>query len=648
MPQLSPAPLSEQPAPPAADETVRALSDEQNAARTSNSALTVIRAGAGTGKTTTLLSRLAWLVERGVRPGNIIVTTFTRQACRDMRKKMLAAYPETDGVRVQTLHALAARIFRFSRAEAEKSGHRYAIIDKADALPILKEAISEHGGTGLPTADFLLNLFCQARESGSWVLNLRDIPTDNKRDAVLDIYQGYKQKLRGLGLVELSDIIPAAVKAMQRPEIAGKLKYIKHILVDEWQDTSPAQIEMVRIISAAGADVTIVGDDDQSIYSFRGAEPRLVERAPDLLPEVAGRGFGCYRLTQNRRNTQEILAPAVKIANKNRRDEPKALSSKTSGKPVSVLLYRSDHKEARAICDEVEAAALAGKRAGDFAVLARTKAIVSTITDEMTKRGVPFSTTAITPLAERAEIRDILAYIRLAILHNGGHFLARIGAKPKRGLGEVAISSIVAISKSQGLSTRDALVAYANNGATKRAREGALELADHLNEIATAVENGENSSDIIDFILNNIGYGQWAKDNSASKNHAKTMASLKEMCAENAEIPHLMDAILTSSDSGRVDPDSVYVGTLHGAKGMEWHHVFMVGMEQDIFPHARAVSSGVGAIEEERRLAHVGMTRASKTLTLTCAKARSLGGEIHFMRPSVFIREAGLSIVEAE
>jgi len=621
------------------------LSPEQRAACSSRSGLTVISAGAGTGKTTTLLARLTWLIEEGIRPGSLVVTTFTRQACRDMRKRLSLAHPGAEEVKIQTMHSLAAKILRTYSARASAGWNHYSIIDKADGLVVMKEILSKYATKNKFSAEDILGRLHRKKETCGRV-DWSGVSDDNKNE-ILDIFATYEERLHSQRLIELADIIPMAVRVMAKPEMASRLAHIKHILVDEWQDTNPVQIEMVRRITALGASATVVGDDDQSIYSFRGTAPRLVERADEVLPEVALRGCARFSLTQNRRSTQNILVPAVKMVNHNCRDKPKILVSQTSGPQVSVLLHKSDKKEAQYVCQKIKDM-MFGLRPGDLSVLARTRSALSSVMEKMTENGVPFCATSITPLYERRWAKDILAYIRLAISPKADVPFTRIAAKPKRGLGPAAVAAIVSIAKSEQVSIHEALSLYAGGKAAPKARDGALRLACHINELAEAIDNNESSADILDYILGETGYEAWARKSDMDKGLDESILMLRELCAENSNVFALMDAVMTSSDSGSTNPNAVYVGTLHSAKGMEWQHVFIVGMEQGVLPHASAIDAGQDAVEEERRLAHVGMTRAKETLTITCAKMREMMGSPHFMKPSRFIAEAGLAVQAVE
>jgi superfamily I DNA/RNA helicase len=625
---------------------VLALSPEQRAARSSRSGLTVISAGAGTGKTTTLLARLTWLIEEGIRPESLVVTTFTRQACRDMRKRLSLAHPEAEEVKIQTMHSLAAKILRTYSARASAGWNHYSIIDKADGLVVMKEILSKYATKNKFSAENILSRLHRKKEACGRV-DWSGVSDGNKNE-ILDIFATYEERLHSQRLIELADIIPMAVKVMAKPEMASRLAHIKHILVDEWQDTNPAQIEMVRRITALGASATVVGDDDQSIYSFRGTAPRLVERADEVLPEVALRGCSRFALTQNRRSTQNILVPAVKMVNHNCRDKPKILVSQTSGPAIAVLLYKSDKKEAQFVCQRIKDMTMSGLKPGDISVLARTRSALSSVMEKMTENGVPFCATSITPLYERRWAKDILAYIRLAISPKADVPFTRIAAKPKRGLGPAAVAAITSIAKNGQVSIHEALSLYAGGKAAPKARDGALRLACHLNELAEAIDNNESSADILDYILSETGYEAWAREFDRDKGLDESISMLRELCAENSNVFALMDAVMTSSDSGSANPNAVYVGTLHSAKGMEWPHVFLVGMEQGVLPHASAIDAGRDAVEEERRLAHVGMTRAKETLTITCAKMREMMGSPHFMKPSRFIAEAGLAVQAVE
>ena len=618
------------------------LSEEQTQAVCSPAALTIISAGAGTGKTTTLLQRIVYLVNAGIRPDRMIVTTFTRQASRDMCSRLADDYPWAARVKMQTMHSLAARIFRFYSG----NGRQKLIIDDGDAKDIFSKVISKYDLSLLPeaynTPEKILRLFSQIKETH---YIYQDSKTLQNNSLFFDMFFDYQKALDYHGALEISDIIPLAIKAMEAPEVAAKVSLIRHILVDEWQDTNPVQVEMIRRISSLGANVTVVGDDDQCIYSFRGAIPNILQDTQSLLPEVAARGFRHFALTENYRSTKPILSSAVAVINYNRRKTPKRLLSARSGEMVRAILNKTDEAEAVAIAETILEKVSAGDLLGDFAVLARQKSILSAIIEKFSQKNIPFTSNLSVPLYEKKEIKDIIAYIKMSYMPNSTTHFARVVGKPARGLGQAAAAAIIKIATEKRISIHEALSIFAAGKTDGKAKRGAMQLATHIETIQNAIYNNEDSLDVVNYITDSLGYETWAKTNHCGHDFSASLTSLRELCEENKEVIKMLDALMTASDTQNKNSHAVYVGTLHSAKGLEWDNVFIVGADTNLLPHAYAVMSGPAGMEEERRLIHVGMTRAKNKLVISCAKRRNKSKPPGFFNPSPFIREAGLRLV---
>ncbi len=655
------------------------LDPAQRAGVLAGPGLTVIEAGAGTGKTRTLTTRIALLVILGEIPESIVSVTFTRNAAAQMRERALAfEIPGVERVTFSTLHKLAARIL-YRHWEAAGLTSQEFIIVGDEKKDVIAEAIdaSDFVGPRLPGEE---TQFAQARRQAikiatkvidRWKENglTREAVQDEARDrrsteieALAQIYLGYQDGMQRRNLIDFGDLTMMAVQVLEKfPAIRkAEAARIRWLMVDEWQDTNRIQLRLVNLLASEGASVTVVGDDDQSLYSFRGAIPRLMERTAELMPNTAMLNNSRVRLITNRRSTTEILVPANMIVDHNPRQDPKVLESEKTGSAVTVSAHASDSAEADAVVRKIEALVESGVDRGEIAILARTKNVLDEIEKALIKNRIPHAMQAGTPFMERSEVQDILAYLKLAMNPTLDLAFERISSRPTRGLGPAAVKAILDTSRNRGVSIADATAFLAESGGFKSdARESAVCLSRHLSILAGSSSSDAKTIDLVDFILDDMGYLAWAESRKdVSDRLPMIIRQIKDIARSQPRLSDfLIDAAISQGEEG-VEGEVVHVGTLHGSKGLEWDHVILPGFEEGVLPNGRVLDeadkrhdpddiwetiSG-GGLEEERRLAHVGLTRARISAHISFSVMRKVYGRPTPAKPSRFLAEGDLPV----
>ena len=641
--------------------------------------LTNIQAGAGTGKTRTLTTRIASLILAGEHPGGIVAVTFTRDAAAQMRERALALGVDgTEAVRFSTLHALSARILRRNWAAAGFASADFIIADPDERREIVSAAVEASGLIGerlegeeaayasarRDTVRRAMGRIERWKENGLSAAQAcgPGRPRLSQEDeAFAGVYVAYQAGMDARNMIDFGDLALRAVGLLETDQavLHAEAGAISWLHVDEWQDTNPIQLRLVNLLASEGASVAVVGDDDQSLYAFRSSIPRLMERTAELMPAVAARGLHQVRLVTNRRCTEEILAPAVLIVDYNRRDEPKVLQSGRRGSPVTVAAHLSDQGEADDTARRILSLIAAGAPPGEIAVLARTGNALDETARALVRHKVPHVMQAGHSLFERREVLDILAYLKLAVDPSLDLAFQRIAARPVRGLGPKAVLAVLGRATALGIPIHRALVSAAEAGELEgKARGGAATLAADLMLLAEGVRTEESSEDMIRFVLEKVGYNAWIRSKEPPETLADSIRQLVALARAQPGIVSFLTDVSLSAESEQRAEGAVHVGTLHGSKGLEWDHVFLVAFEDGIIPSARAMeeaeapsdpddpwcTSGSGGLEEERRLAHVGLTRARKSAHISFATMRKVFGKPKPARASRLLREAELEV----
>jgi len=619
----------------------------------------LVLAGAGTGKTRVLTTRLAHLlVTRRARPGEILAVTFTNKAAREMRDRVgaLVGVP-TDGWWLGTFHALAARILR---RHAEEVGLRsnFTILDTDDQLRLVKQLLeAENIDSKRWPARMVLGVFERWKDKGLTPDRLK--PEDGGEVAggrVTELYRAYQERLRTLNACDFGDLLLHNLTLFQiSEESGGRRRYpileeyqrrFRYILVDEYQDTNVAQYLWLRALAQAHRNICCVGDDDQSIYSWRGAEVANILRFEQDFP-----GAVVIRLEQNYRSTDQILGAASGLIAHNQGRLGKTLfTTSTGGEKVVVHSVLDSEEEARWIGDRIETLQRDGVGLDEIAVLVRASFQMRGIEERFLTLGLPYRVVGGPRFYERLEIRDALAYLRVIVQPDDDLAFERIVNTPKRGIGPSTLQMIHRVARGAGISLVEATLRLVETDEfkpkTRSTLRSLMQDFDRWRRMMETVPHPE----LAQIVLDESGYtGFWQQDKSPEA--AGRLENLKELVAAMEEFENLLGflehvSLVTENETNAAGPQ-VTLMTLHAAKGLEFSHVFLPGWEEGLFPHQRAMDEGgIAALEEERRLAYVGLTRAKHKAYVSTSARRLVHGIWQDGLPSRFIGEMPEAHVE--
>ncbi|MBR1861835.1 MAG: UvrD-helicase domain-containing protein [Lachnospiraceae bacterium] len=627
------------------------LNDMQRLAVETTEGPLLILAGAGSGKTKTLTHRIAYLVsEKQVSPWNILAITFTNKAAEEMRTRVsqLVGFG-ADQIWVTTFHSTCMRILR---RHIDKLGYdtNFTVYDSDDSKTVMKNVCKK---LNIDTKNYkektLLNAISHAKDNLVGVSEY-SMSTfgDFTKIVVAKAYREYQEQLKKSNAVDFDDIIFLTVELFKRfPEVLDSYQErFKYISVDEYQDTNKAQFELIRLLADKYRNLCVVGDDDQSIYKFRGADIRNILDFEQYFKDAT-----VIKLEQNYRSTQNILDAANSvIANNVSRKNKKLWTDEGAGHKIRFLQLDNAYDEAETIVDDIASTARRDSLSyNDFAVLYRTNAQARLIEERLVLRGIPYNVVGGTNFYARAEIKDMIAYLKTV----------------DNGLDEVALRRVINVPKrSIGPATIDKLLDFAE--ITDDSLFGAMENADNipgLGKAATKINSFVSLiysirdelprigiSGVLRALLDATDYEDYLKDQDEESaddriSNVDELINKATVYEENNEEPTLtgfLEEVALVSDIDNIDSGDgkVLLMTLHSAKGVEFQRVYIAGMEDGLFPGMGTISSGEREeMEEERRLAYVGITRAREYLTLTCAKMRMMHGETQFNPVSRFIRE---------
>jgi DNA helicase-2/ATP-dependent DNA helicase PcrA len=612
----------------------------------------LVLAGAGSGKTRVITTRIAYLMDRGVSPSSILAVTFTNKAAGEMRERVRALAGErARELTVGTFHAFCARMLR-EHGDALGHSRAFTIADGSDQLSAVKSVMRElrvHETTMHPSAVLArISLAKNRLESpGSFL----ESATDSREELVGAVWERYREHLARSRTLDFDDLLLEALRLLQEhPRICARYRErYRFVLVDEYQDTNHPQYEIVRQIGGKHRNVCVVGDDDQSIYGWRGADvSKILGFHRDF------KGARIVRLETNYRSTRPILEAAnAVIRNNGSRHEKTLLSAVGDGAPVRVTRLADETTEAQFVVDEIRKATRRGDaELRDFAVLFRTQIQPRPFEAELRAAGIPYALVGGMSFFDRKEVRDVVAYLKLAVNPDDEGALLRVINTPPRGIGKTSVDRVLAFATEKGISAAKALErACEIDGLADDAVEAYEDFRALFGRAALA-EAGFDLVSRIGSFIESVGYrsevrrlysdpltreARWAGVEEVlnfAENHTKR--------SKEPSLAGFLEELMLSSgeeanETKDANADSVTLMTLHAAKGLEFPHVFLVGMEEGLLPHARAVADG--GLEEERRLAYVGITRAMRTLTLTFAAERARYGKRAAAMPSRFLFE---------
>ena len=590
----------------------------------------LILAGAGSGKTKTLTHRIANLIANGVPPYEILALTFTNKAAREMRER-LAGLLEMDNnfsfmPWMGTFHSICVKVLRI---EAENVGlsKNFVIYDTDDRLALIKRAMKElhiNDKSIKPRA-------CEAAISKA--KNDGEDPDDMLAKAfypnqkqIAEVYERYEDMRMKADAVDFDDLLLYVAKLLrQRTDIRAKWRRkFQHILIDEYQDTNHIQYEIVKLLVNDQMNICCVGDDWQSIYSWRGADFTNILNFERDFP-----GAKVIKLEQNYRSTQNILDAAQKVITKNtQRSDKELFTEEGKGAPVEIHGARDEQDEARYVAGIIKKS---GRPLNDFAVLYRTNAQSQAFEKAFMEYRIPYKLVGGVRFYDRKEIRDIVAYLHLIVNPRDIISFTRVVNVPARGIGEKSVQKILEGDI---------------DGLTGKAAKAYLKFADILEGLRKKNAEGANPADMIEELLKKIDYRGYINDGDklkAEERNENLTVLIGEAGAYATLDEFLADAALMSSADEEAGKDAVTLMTLHAAKGLEFPIVFLVGMEEGLLPHVRSMDESAEDVEEERRLAYVGMTRAMQELFLTYAQSRFAYGGRSYNFPSRFLQDLGFN-----
>ncbi len=605
----------------------------------------LVVAGAGSGKTRVLTRRIAHLLASGdAAPWEILAITFTNKAADEMRRRVVELVgARAERMWVSTFHSACLRMLRVHAGRIGYDG-AFTVYDESDSRRLLElvEAELDIDAKRLPPravaaviSQAKAELVGAARfvEEASW-------GADPFRRRIGEVYTEYQRRLKAANAMDFDDLLFQAVVLLQSAEdvLEAYRRRFRHILVDEYQDTNHAQHELVLLLGREHGNVTVVGDSDQSIYRWRGAEIANILEFEAAFPNAT-----TVLLEQNYRSTQTILDAANAVISNNLGRRPKELFTEGE-RGERICLYRADDErdEASFVASEVlRLRASEDLSYGDVAVFYRTNAQSRVIEEELVRQGIPYKVVGGPRFYDRREVRDILAYLRVIANPDDEISFRRIVNVPKRGIGQTSVVRLSAAAAASGTAIGRSLEGAEAAGLTGKALKGAQELSALLRELRTAAVETP-PGDLVELVAKRSGYLDElaAERTHEAEGRIENIAELAGVAREYERLSELLETVALVSDSDQLDNDGSRVSlmTLHTAKGLEFPAVFLVGMEEGIFPHSRTLGEPL-ELEEERRLCYVGITRARRFLYLTQSWSRTLWGRTLPGMPSRFLAE---------
>src|SRR5689334_1469555 len=634
------------------------LNEAQREAVLTTEGPVLVIAGAGSGKTRVLTRRIAHLLAAaGAKPSEILAITFTNKAAGEMRERVERAVgPVARAIWIMTFHAACGRILR---REAERIGYRssFTIYDQADQVRLVKACLEELERD--PKRFVPRGIHAQISNAKNQLIGPADYASRVASfydQTVADVYELYQRRLFASNAVDFDDMLMLTVNVLQRfPEAREKwAKSFRYVLVDEYQDTNHAQYVLLKLLAQDHQNLMVVGDPDQSIYSFRSADIRNILEFEHDLPDTR-----VIPLEQNYRSTNAILTAANEVISHNRERKEKNLwSDLGEGELVHVVETEDEHGEARFVASEIARCVEEGYSGREIAVVYRTNAQSRVLEDVLVRQGIGYQVIGGPRFYERAEIKDAIAYLQVVDNPYDAVSLLRIANRPRRGIGDTSLQRLVTYADGLGASLWEAMAQPEAAGlaaAAMRAVTGFRSMMESL--MATATD--QTVAGIVEALLDRSGTleAYEAERTIEARGRIENLEELVGVAREydaagdERTLSGFLQEISLYSDQDAIrdaddDGGQVTLMTLHNAKGLEFRAVFMIGMEEGIFPHVRSIEEN--SLEEERRLAYVGMTRAKERLTMTHAMRRSLFGRSEANLPSRFLDEIPESDAERE
>lgn len=619
----------------------------------------MILAGAGSGKTRTLVTRISYLMEElHISPFQILALTFSNKAAREMRDRISTQVSSDIGaLQITTFHAFCARILR-SEANYLGLSRNFTIYDTSESKAIAKTLLQRRGISTKEVSPFEILYYIDDIKNNGFYAEREETDGDfeiDKDDEWYPYYLEYEAELHKANAVDFGGLITGIIQLFEKfPEVLERYQdRFKYLLVDEYQDTNRAQFELVKMLSEKRKNICVVGDEDQSIYSWRGADIRNI-----LDFEKVFKNARVLKLEQNYRSSRNIIEAATYVINRNTERKGKQMwTDNPEGESIEIVECHNDKTEAEFISKELIKLNKAGAPHNEMAIFYRTNSQSRVIEDHLRKYNLPYRVVGGVKFYERKEVKDLLGYLRLVVNSKDSLALSRIINVPARGIGATTLRKLEDEAISTGCSLWEIVDTIVNNPEdykhirlSAKIKSSLSVLASLINEIKTLDSEKAKPSVLYEKVLHESGYWEFLKAKKDYESQAR-MENLQELSSafkqyedtnKNPSLTGFLETItLDSSGEGDKEENSgeVSLMTIHGSKGLEFEYCFVVGCEENVFPSYRSLEDGERGIEEERRLFYVAMTRAMKRLYITFAQGRMLFGQLKFNGPSRFIHE---------
>lgn len=628
------------------------LLDGLNAAQTEAAQIIsgplLILAGAGSGKTKTLTHRIAYLIaNESIKPSEILAVTFTNKAAREMRERLGALLGQNANNRgfmpwMGTFHGICVRMLRID-GKTIKIGNNFVIYDEDDRQGLVKQAMKQLSiGDSEIKAKSASSAISSAKNEMVGYDEYEATAQFPYQKLIAKIYKRYEELRKTAGALDFDDLLLEVVRLLRDNKETRKKwqSFFKHILIDEYQDTNAAQYNIIKLLVNDKQNICVVGDDWQSIYSWRGADFTNI-----LNFERDFKGAKVIKLEQNYRSTGNILDAASNVIAKNtQRTDKKLWTAEGPGNPVQVHELFDESEEANLVASRISShVSIGARKFGDFAVLYRTNAQSYTLERAFIQLRVPYQIIGGVRFYDRKEIKDIIAYLRLIYQPQDRMSFSRIANIPVRGIGAMSLEKFFLWQASSGMDIIEALANLDQTSIiTTRAKQAMSDLGGKLKTIQSILDTA-SPNELIEKLLSLTGYREYIADGTPqAEDREANIGSLLSDAQNFASLPDFLEevALMSSADTGSSE-QKVTLMTLHAAKGLEFPVVFIVGLEEGILPHARVYEAGISELEEERRLMYVGMTRAREELHLTYTQSRMQFGQRSYNQVSRFLAEIG-------
>ncbi|MGA7284228.1 MAG: DUF3553 domain-containing protein [Candidatus Cybelea sp.] len=624
------------------------LNDVQSAAVQQADGPVLIFAGAGSGKTRVLTHRVAHLLgELRAAPERILAVTFTNKAAGEMKSRLQAMVgPVARDLWVGTFHSMCVRILRRDGTRIG-IGRSFAVIDDSDQRQLVKEILDDldYDERHLSASACLAEID-KAKNALIWPEQYAQSQTSFAGERIANVYTEYQRRLSESNSLDFDDLIVRTIDLLERDKDTRE-KYqhrFEYILVDEYQDVNAAQYRLIALLAGYHGNVTVVGDDDQSIYSWRGSDYRMILRFEEDFP-----GAKIFKLEENYRSTSRILEAANSLVANNRSREPKRLfTTRGEGEPITLYPAATERDEARYIVEKVKSMVRDGAAYRDFVVLYRTNAQSRVFEEALLAEGIPYRVVGGVGFYARTEVKDVVAYLRYIVNPSDALAFKRIVNVPRRGIGQQTLAALVQAANASRTSVGEAIFSsdLLRTAVPKKLKE--LErFAELIAELRTFAESAA-VSDLLVAVMERSGYVRelQSEDSHDARVRLENLSELVGVAREyetsddDPSLAGFLANIALVSDLDALEEDASYVTlmTLHSAKGLEFPSVFLTGLEEGVFPHSRTLTEPE-ELEEERRLAYVGVTRAIDRLFLTYAARRALFGNTYAYPKSRFLEE---------